>query len=104
MKKRIIALLLAACLIALALPETALADDATLGGTGISVYPIFDTDVEMEKEIIDIVVKDGCSYVTCQFWFHNTGKSCDLLVGFPTQYPGYYESQEQFDEEKQLLD
>jgi hypothetical protein len=79
-------------------PSTALANDSTLGGTGMTVYPIFDTEVEMEKEVIDIVVKGGCSYVTCKFWFHNTGESTDLLVGFPTQYPGGYESQEELDE------
>lgn len=80
-------------------PVTVKADDATLGGTGITVYPINDTDVEMEKEIIDILVKDGKTYVNCQFFFHNAGEKTMLLVGFPTQYPDEYESEEEPDEE-----
>lgn len=99
MKKRLFAFVLAVCIFVSLFPMTVSADDGTLGGTGITVFPIFDTEVEMEEEIIDIVVRDGCSYVTCQFFFHNTGESTDLLVGFPTQYPGGYESQEALDTE-----
>lgn len=99
MKKRIFSFLLAVCFAVVLFPITAYADDATLGGTGITVFPISDTEVEMEEEIIDIVVRDDCSYVTCQFFFHNTGSSTNLLVGFPTQYPGVYESQDELDEE-----
>ena len=99
MKKRVLAFILAVCISVPLFPMSAYADDATLGGTGITVFPISDTEVEMEEEIIDIVVRDGCSYVTCQFFFHNTGDGTNLLVGFPTQYPGGYESQEELDEE-----
>ena len=65
MKKRIFSFLLAVCFAVVLFPITAYADDATLGGTGITVFPISDTEVEMEEEIIDIVVRDDCSYVTC---------------------------------------
>ncbi len=97
--KRIVILLLAVFIAVTLFPMSASADDGTLGGTGITVFPIFDTDVEMEEEIIDIVVRDDCSYVTCQFFFHNTGESTNLLVGFPTQSPGECESQEELNEE-----
>lgn len=99
--KKVIALSLAVCLTIAVFPLTVLANDSTLGGTGMTVYPIYGTDVVMEEEIIDITVKDGRSYVNCQFFFHNTGEKTELLVGFPTQYPGWYESQEDFDKEKE---
>ncbi len=67
------------------LPVSANANDAMIqGGTGGTVYAISNSDVVMEQEIIDIVVKDGCSYVSCQFFFHNTGRKTTLMMGFPT--------------------
>lgn len=54
---------------------------ATLRAVGISVCPISETQVEMEKEAIDIVMRDGCTYVTCESWLHNTGESADIIAG-----------------------
>lgn len=85
--KKALVFILTICMAAMLFPATASADDGVLGGTGITVYPIQETQVEMEKEIIDILVKDGRTYVSCQFFFHNTGKKTKLLVGFPCGYP-----------------
>lgn len=71
-------------ILAVLFPTTALADDASLGGTGETVYPVKNTDVVMQKEVIDIRVKDGKSYVTCRFYFKNSGKTAQLLMGFPS--------------------
>ncbi|AOT69721.1 tetratricopeptide repeat protein [Geosporobacter ferrireducens] len=62
---------------------SAYADDTVLGGTGQTVYPIFDTNVKMMSEQVDIHVRDGKSYVQCTFLFHNTGETEKLLMGFP---------------------
>lgn len=97
--KKAVLVLLVLCMVMSCLPLTALADDATLGGTGITVYPIDDTKVVMEKEIIDITVKDGKTYVNCQFYFHNTGGKTTLLVGFPTMNPGWNGYDEESDED-----
>ena len=59
------------------------ADDAVLGGSGQTVYPIFDTSVKMMSEQVDIHVKDGKSYVQCTFLFHNTGETEKVQMGFP---------------------
>ncbi len=97
--KKAVFVLMALCMIISCFPAAAMANDATLGGTGITVYPIYDTDVVMEEEIIDILVKDGKTYVDCQFFFYNPCEKTTLLVGFPTQQPGGYESQESLNAE-----
>lgn len=96
--KKCLAAVLMICLIISLFPVTANANDSVLGGTGMTVFPIFDTDVVMEEEIIDILVKDGKTYVKCQFFFHNTGERTKLFVGFPTQAPGWFESQADFED------
>lgn len=83
--KKAVLVLLALFMAISCFPNTAKADDSSLiGGTAGTVYPIYDTQVEMEEEIIDITVRDGCSFVSCQFFFHNTGDRTRLLMGFPT--------------------
>ncbi|MFA5675914.1 MAG: hypothetical protein WDA65_05245 [Christensenellales bacterium] len=85
MKKAVSVIILSVFIAAAFFPAAAFANDSVLEvQVGRTVYPVYDTDVEMEEEIIDIVVRDGCSYVNCQFFFHNTGESTDLLVGFPS--------------------
>lgn len=83
--KKAVFILLALCIMISCFPNTAKANDAMIvGGTGGTVYAISNSDVEMEEEIIDITVMNGRSYVSCQFFFHNTGDGTSLLMGFPT--------------------
>lgn len=91
--KKSLAVLLTFAMTIFFCPVSAAADDgpvttATVGGTGVTVYPIFDTNIVMDKEIIDITVKNGESKVSCQFFFHNTGEAVNLMMGFPSEEPG----------------
>ncbi len=74
-------------------------DSMIVGGTGGTVYAISNSDVEMEEEIIDILVKDGKTYVTCRFFFHNTGEKTTLMMGFPTEYYDYADEETEGDDE-----
>lgn len=95
--KKVFFVLLVLCMAISCFPAAAKADDSSLiGGTAGTVYPIYDTQVEMEEEIIDITVRDGCSYVSCQFFFHNTGDKTKLLAGFPTGHH-YNEPQQEYE-------
>ncbi len=58
-------------------------DDAVLGGIGNTVYPIYDTQVEMLSEKVDIEVRGEYSFVRCEFLFKNTGEKETMMVGFP---------------------
>ncbi|MBB6214026.1 hypothetical protein HNQ80_000095 [Anaerosolibacter carboniphilus] len=58
-------------------------DDAVLGGRGNTVYPIYDTQVEMLSEHVDIEVKGEYSLVRCEFLFRNAGEKETVMVGFP---------------------
>ncbi len=73
--------------------ESEVPGPAALVGIGISVYPLSDTQVEMEKEAVDITMQDGRTFVTCESWLHNTGKAASLPVGFSAQYIGADESE-----------
>lgn len=59
------------------------ADDAVLGGKGNTVYPIYDTQVEMLSEQVDIEVKGDKSFIRCEFLFRNTGEKERVMAGFP---------------------
>jgi hypothetical protein len=79
--KKFIAILL---VLLVFIPSVSLADDATLGGLGGTVFPVYNTDIVMQKETVDISVKNGKSYVTCNFTFKNTGEKTTLFMGFPS--------------------
>ncbi len=97
--KKVLFLLLAICMAVTLFPNTAAANDSMIvGGRGGTVYAISNSDVEMEEEIIDIFVRDGKTYVSCQFFFHNTGEKTTLMMGFPTG-PGVYNYTEDEGEE-----
>lgn len=61
--------------------QTSYADDTSLGRTPEGVFPLEETDVVMESE--EIVVDLEKNSVECTFVFHNTGKSKNVLMGFP---------------------
>ena len=58
-------------------------DDSVLGGVGNTVYPIFDTEVQMMGERVDIQIRDRKAFVRCEFLFKNTGKKEKVTIGFP---------------------
>ncbi|MDF2545271.1 MAG: hypothetical protein K0R93_169 [Anaerosolibacter sp.] len=71
------------CLLLLSMGSAVYGDDAVLGGSGNTVYPIYDTQVEMLSEKIDIEVQGDYSLVRCEFLFRNTGEKETITVGFP---------------------
>ncbi|MDH7480272.1 MAG: hypothetical protein QHH02_09695, partial [Syntrophomonadaceae bacterium] len=82
-----LALIILALLSGLALSPAALADDAVLGGRGVSVYPISSPTVQMVSEKVEIEVREGRSFVTTEFYFKNQGEAVNLLMGFPQGSP-----------------
>ncbi len=57
------------------------ADDTSLGRTPNGVFPLQENNVIMESE--EIIVDLETNTVECIFIFHNTGKSNEVLMGFP---------------------
>jgi len=79
-------------------------DDGVLGGKGNTVYPIYDTSVKMLGENVYIKIKDGKSYVSCEFLFQSTGKGERLMVGFPAYGTVPQEEREEFNDDLKLYD
>jgi hypothetical protein len=71
------------CLLLLSMGSAVYGEDAVLGGSGNTVYPIYDTQVEMLSEKIDIEVQGEYSLVRCEFLFRNTEDRETITVGFP---------------------
>lgn len=57
------------------------ADDTNLGRTPEGVFPIQESDVIMESEVITVDLEN--KNVECIFVFHNTGLSKNIVMGFP---------------------
>jgi len=75
------------------------ADDVTAGQQGRTVFPMQNTDIEMVSEDIVMINTDtiteenrfGKWEVSCVYKFHNTGKACEILIGFPGKEYSYSE-------------
>ena len=61
------------------------ANDTYFYTSGGNLIPAEETDitVEMKSEVISIVLQENFYEVTVDFDFYNSGKTVDLLVGFP---------------------
>lgn len=85
--RRRLALIILVLLLGLTQSPVARANDAVLGGKGMSVYPISSPTVQMVSEKVDIEVKEGRSFVSAEFNFKNHGEAVNLLMGFPQGSP-----------------
>ncbi len=73
------ALVFCACLACL--PSAALADDAALGRAGSNVIPVYDTQIRMVHETVNIDLQKNT--VDVVFTFQNLGGETTSLMGFP---------------------
>jgi len=66
--------------------NVASANDAVLGFTPDGVYPVYQSDISMIAEEINIqLVSSTEAKVTCRFVFRNFGDARTVLMGFPAQ-------------------
>lgn len=72
------------CVGLLALSTYVQADSGSFEGHGESVYPLYNTQVEMVAETVYIYKITNIKWqAECTFWFHNTGDDCVVQMGFP---------------------
>ncbi|MDX1358260.1 MAG: hypothetical protein R3232_05475 [Clostridia bacterium] len=90
--KKIYRVVLAFLFVFVLIAGTAVANDASMGRMGETVYPLEETDVTMVSE--DIFIKfntRGASNVSCEFVFENKGGAKTVLMGFPASKEIEYE-------------
>ncbi|MCC6156437.1 MAG: YARHG domain-containing protein [Deltaproteobacteria bacterium] len=77
-------------------PGAALANDASIGGSGANVYPIDNADVQLVRETIRFVETDsGVMLVTTALTFRNkTDREIRARIGFPVATTAMYEEQD----------
>ena len=82
-RDRFIGILVLAALLILIVPTTAYANSAYLGSSGVPIKPQDSSDIELEKQVMQIWLRNGFAEVENVYQFHNAGQEQEFVMGVP---------------------